>query len=143
MDSVTIEWLPSRYDEIDDHEDAYLYAISQRNKLLYIGKAYKQSVQARVQHVDHIRKKYGNILEKVVCWLGDFNYQSFTRISPQRVADVENLLIYMNQPADNVPYKKSYTGRDNLIVRSTGCNLLLPEIKVGNGLCYPASQRPY
>lgn len=143
MDSVTIEWLPARYDELDDYEDGYLYVISQRSKLLYIGKAYKQSVQARMQHVDHIRKKYGHVLEKVTCWLGGVVYQSYIKVSPQRITDVECLLIYMNQPADNVPCKKNYTGRADLLVRSRGCELLLPEIKAQRGICYPAANRPY
>ena len=38
--------------------------------------------------------------------------------------------------------KKSYTDRENLVVRSTGCDLLLLKIKVMNGLYYPADYRP-
>jgi predicted GIY-YIG superfamily endonuclease len=141
MDSVTIKWRPTNYQQLSECEDCYVYAVSFQQKLLYIGMAYSQSVQARLQHQAHIRAKYQYLLDEITVWLGTLNYVSFARISEQRVRDIEALLIFLHQPPDNTQSKMSYRGRSNLVVRSRGCPLLEQEIAVREGIVYPARLR--
>lgn len=142
MDSVTIHWRPTNYHQLSKCEDCYLYAVSFQQDLLYIGMAYSQTVQARLQHQAHIRAKYQYLLDDITVWLGTLTYSSFARISEQRIRDIEALLIFLHQPLDNTQSKSSYRGRPNLLVRSKYCPLLEKEIMVLDMMCYPARLRP-
>ena len=142
MDSVTLHWTPTNYRQLDSCADCYLYAVTFKKQLLYIGMAYSQSVQARLKHKQHIQAKYQHLMDEITVWLGEVNYASFSRISLQRIRDMEALLIFMHQPPDNTQSKMSYRGRPNLRVRSRNCPSLYGEIWVQEGVCYPAWARP-
>lgn len=137
MDSVTILWSASNYHQLREQHDCYLYAVTFEDELLYIGMAYRQTVQARTLRKDHIRDKYQAILDGITVWLGEIIYKSFSRISEDRIQDIECLLIYVNQPKDNRQCKISYTGRPNLRVRSKWFPHLIEEVSAKNGVCYP------
>jgi hypothetical protein len=141
MDSITINWRLTNYHQLRECDDCYVYAVSFKNELLYIGMAYSQSVQARLQHQAHIRTKYQYLLDDISVWLGALDYMSFARVSKQRIRDIEALLIFLHQPPDNAQSKISYRGRPNLVVRSKGCPLLEKEIAIRDGKYYPARLR--
>lgn len=142
MDSVTIRWKSTNYNGLINCDDCFLYAVTFKKELRYIGMAYSQSAHARLMHKDHIRKKYQYLMDGITVWLGYIHYQSFPNISHKRIHDIESLLIYMNQPEDNTQSKKNYTGRPNLIVRSKYFPHLLPSIWAQDGFCYPVYARP-
>lgn len=140
-DSVTITWVRTRYLNVDAMEDCYFYAVTKGPVLRYIGESYS-SVNGRVKQAAHLRKKYSHDLTGCWVWFGYITRQNFTRISHDRVFDIESLLIYLNQPVDNVPHKKSYreAGRQNLTVHCKECPQLLPTVSVRDGRFSPKTR---
>ncbi len=141
FDSVTIDWVRTRYHGVEAMPHCYLYAVTCGKQLRYIGESY-DSAPDRVKQIGHIRAKYENDLLGCWIWFGYINRSNFDRISQERIFDIESLLIYLNQPLDNVPHKKNYrtNGRQNLIVHCRGCPHLLPKVQVREGLFSPKAK---
>lgn len=146
---VTVTWTRFRYHELcipGGAQDGYVYLVTHKRRLKYIGLAYKQTAAKRISTKDHIREKYGKILTDIFVWVGQVNVakNSFAYLTKSRIEAIEALLIHLNQPDDNVPFKKNYGRRPNLTVYSLGSPMppLLPTVWVVNGTCFPAAARP-
>jgi hypothetical protein len=142
-DSVTIEWVRTRYHGVEFMEDCFHYAIVHRNVLRYIGESCV-SAPERVTEYRHIRKRFEKELPGCWIWFGYIQRKNFVRVTKQRILDIESLLIYLNQPTDNVPHKKSYrkAGRQDLIIHNKNCPQLLPAISIRRGNCSPKIRLP-
>lgn len=134
-----VEWAdPVRFtkradlEELDDGS-AEFYAVFSAKKagrnqwdkpyrLLYVGKAYKQSVVSRLTQ-NH--QAYGALLghleaqkadRQTLVMLGELLVWSPERVTGEFIGDVEQALIFCNQPKLNVQHKKTYTGRPLVVV---------------------------
>jgi hypothetical protein len=146
---VTVTWTRFRYDELcipGGAQDGYVYLVTHRQRLKYIGLAYHQTAAKRISTKAHIRAKYEAILPEIYVWVGQVNVarNSFSYLIKSRIEAIEALLIHLNQPDDNRMFKKNYGRRPNLTVYSRGTPMppLLPTVWAVNGVCFPASARP-
>jgi hypothetical protein len=127
LDFVSIEWVKTDLEDAEELEDAYFYAFTDDETLLYIGIACKQDV------IDEIKKSiddFGLDEEEIDIWLGFINKTTFERITEKIVKDVECLLIFWNKPEYNTQCIKKYPGRDNLMVKNQGCQYIDPCVKI-------------
>ena len=141
---VEIDWSrPKAYDRLIEEgshhdETARLYLISARYsngkpKLLYIGKTYRQWVSKRLSQKDH-KSRYGTFQE---------NYPNHTlfvshgvitingsRITSERVSDIESILIYTNEPqhAHNVQNYYSHGVVGSYLIKNKGSKCTLPSV---------------
>ncbi len=143
---VTVTWTKWRYDDlrIPDAQDGYVYLVTHRGRRKYIGLAYYQTAAKRISTKSHIREKYGDIIDQVFIWIGQVAVarKSFSYLTRSRIESIEALLIHMNQPEDNVSFKRNYGRRPNLTVYSRGCPYLLPTVWAVERVCFPAVARP-
>jgi hypothetical protein len=105
----------------------YAYLTPSLNEILYIGKSYGCSVRRRWQSSDKQKfwfdlERQRRIYEHIVIvgsisLIGD-GYAP--RITRQKVADVESLLIYQVQPWGNISCKKTRIERSGMVVKCTG-----------------------
>src|SRR4030043_762186 len=108
---LTIKWEQCTFGELCKQEDTYWYAVIEEDDLIYIGKSIAEN--GVYNEVHHNSTEFGWNREAIIIWLG--YVQSYNgNITEEFVLDVENLLIYDNQPRDNDQGKKSYSGRENL-----------------------------
>lgn len=135
MDTVKIEWHRTSLAQIRNFHDTYYYAFSRGNNLLYIGQTYLQDVGTEIRQT--IRRLNINP-NGLSIWLGyiDDRLTTYQRITQQIVTDVECLMIYTNEPIYNQQCKQAYTGRCNLKVRTSGCNLIRRCVRCENNTVY-------
>lgn len=130
IDIVEVDWIQTDLDDIYNYQDTDFYAFTQGSKLLYVGIAYRQDV---INEIKNTLSAFRINEDNIKIWLGFIESTNYGRITELIIKDVECLLIHLNQPILNIQCKSSYTGRDNLMVRSKGCGLIKPCIKIENG----------
>lgn len=124
---VEIPWV-----ELQDERDPswhagfclYGYLHPERDRLLYVGKADRQTVRQRL-HGDHkatlfelLWRRYG--IDSVRVLQGDIILEEGRRRSGELLAHVESLLIMRLQPPGNVANTRSRFYRPGLRLRCTG-----------------------
>lgn len=82
-------------------------------KLLYIGETYQQTFSQRLKQ--HQRQWLHKIDTKLLVSFGKVNLPRGTRISIERILDIESCLIYELRPPYNSMSKNGHCGRDFLI----------------------------
>ncbi len=127
LDVFEIDWIETDLDDIYNYEDTEFYAFTEGSKLLYIGIAYHQDI---INEIKNTLNAFRINEEEVKIWIGYIENTNYSKITKSIIVDVECLLIHLNQPTLNKQCKSSYTGRDNLIILSTGCALIKPCIKI-------------
>lgn len=127
VDIVEIDWTQTDLDDIYNYEDTYFYAFTKGSKLLYIGIAYHQDV---INEIKNTLSAFRINEDEVKIWIGFIEKTNYSRKTELIIRDVECLLIHLNLPTLNTQCMSSYTGRDKLMVISTGCNLIRPCIKI-------------
>jgi hypothetical protein len=105
----------------------YAYLAPNLNEILYIGKSYGCTVRQRWQASDkhkfwHDLERERGIYEHVVIVGGItlIGEGYAPRITRQKIADIESLLIYQVQPWGNIACKKTRIERPGLVVKCTG-----------------------
>jgi len=126
MDWLQIEWEgPYTVDGAKKAKVAQtfgLYAIHRRQrgreKLVYVGRVYWQSFAKRLsQHRrDWLDERYDD--DEVAVYFGVVRPSTGRRISFERVADAEGLLIHELTPPHNTASKRGYKGRDLLVINT-------------------------
>ena len=117
--TVTLNFHKCLFTQLSKFHAASLYAITQDNELIYIGKS---TVKSGVYNdVHHNRDQFGWSRRRITIWPG---YIVNRRRSKSMIGDIEKLLVYHNQPRDNKHYKKRYNGRRNLTIICNGCRFL-------------------
>jgi hypothetical protein len=136
MQQVKIRWYgPFNIDDIYELDFEILdylgiYMFLYRNKIVYIGQAYYQSMRNRIkQHLsgdstwewvlDNYNPRY------IRFKLGDIEYLGQQKITKQLVDDIESLLIATQQPSGNIQSTRAYWGR-NLKITNLGERKPLP-----------------
>ena len=143
--SFSIRWHKANLANLAVQADYYWYALSEGDdQLLYIGMCYHQTVQDRLAQRDHICEFFRklDVGDQLTIWLGELSYWNTTRLTKLMVEDIEGLLIYVNQPLINKQFKASYTRRDDMLIRSIGCPVLLPQVSIKSGRFNPKSKLP-
>lgn len=123
---VLVDW--ARLSDTDRrwHQCACLYAYMDvdSGRLLYIGKAGRQSVYQRTRGrhkagiYDFLDREYGDTVPGVI--RGELVLEPGRRFSRQLLADVESLLIYELQPPANIACTRSRISRPGMEVRCRG-----------------------
>lgn len=126
---VNVNWIRTNIGGILNYKDTYFYAFTQSISLLYIGIAYRQDIDNEIKQTI---RAFSLDARKLSIWLGFIEDKDFRRITEKIVKDIECLLIFSNQPLNNISCKKKYNGRDNLAVLNSGCNCLINCIKCEN-----------
>ena len=127
MDSIIITWGFSNNEALKHIDDHKFYAFSKDGVLLYIGIAHRQHVVTEINQTIN-RLSLTEQKNQLTIWYGNITYSSYQRISESLVYDVECLMIFKNQPQLNSQCKKSYTGRENLKIKSLFMPLLMKQI---------------
>ena len=117
MEEVRLEWRgPYRLEHVSEREASWehsIYAISRRwrwsESLLYIGQSYFQCMSDRIWCDENkwIYQYTGEILIRFSKIVLDEGYKH----SQQLTNDIEEILIYSEQPIHNIQHKESYRGR--------------------------------
>lgn len=113
MDEVILVWSkPYRFeDEFFDYSSFFqsngIYMIIADGKIWYIG----QTIHFRRRLKEHRRDLETEVSGHVSFKIGEMQPITLTRITSRLVDDVENLLIYIEEPANNKIGKGSYRGR--------------------------------
>lgn len=117
---VSVRWFkPIRYDDLNNWEGDYydvLYVVTKMRKPVYIGMAYRQTVNQRLANnktLKRIAKIEG--LRGLSVAFGERIVKEGKRLSEKRVRAIENLLIYTYKPKHNKRGKKTYRGRPLII----------------------------
>lgn len=120
LEEIEVEWygpykISTVVDEFHEYEDFGVYMVTrkwgeQSDKILYIGKTYRQDFGTRLSQHNWLPEVRGTVKVRVGYLLED-------RPSKKRLKDVENLLICWHVPEHN---KKDivYRGRDLRIINS-------------------------
>ena len=135
--TVVIQWTGTNLSTLSnqDQKDAFWYALSRAENLLYIGMTYDQIV---ANEVSGVISRLDIDPRGLIIWVGrvDRDESTFERITRELVRDVECLLIYTHQPPYNTHCTNAYTGRDDLRVRNRRCSLLRRCVEVVDGQVY-------
>ena len=125
MNKITIDWYRTNWTTISYNEDTVFYAFTRGNNLIYIGIAYRQRI---IDEVRNTLRRLNLSTTGMSIWLGyiDRANTTYGRVTQEIVRHAECLMIYMNQPSQNVQCMQNYTGRRNLRVVSR--NLLANRI---------------
>lgn len=118
IESVGIDWEIVEESKLSEKKDAYFYAISHDDKLLYIGIAYQINVIEVLK--DTIEGFEENEKQDCSIWLGFIEDIEKEKINNELLQEVEHLLIYENQPKYNAQYKDNYSGKDNIEIFCAG-----------------------
>lgn len=124
---VKIDWQKVSKNELkllDMKFDFFL--LVKTGKLLYIGKSFKQHVKNEINNT--INRGDLNINDKgLTKYVGKINLEKSTCNKRSRflVNNSECLLIVTNNPSENDLCTDNYTGRDYLMVKSSGCDYLI------------------
>lgn len=123
MDTLKVEWEQTNWTSLNEYYDTIFYAFTRGTTLLYIGIAYHQNANNEIRST---LNRLNISTTGLTIWLGYVNYDrsTYARITEQIVKDAECLMIYANQPSYNTQCMSSYTGRNNLKVRTSGCSLI-------------------
>jgi hypothetical protein len=137
MDIVKINWIQTKYSQLQEFEDTKYYAFTNSfGSLLYIGIAHKQHVH---DEINNTIKRLNLNLRGLSIWLGyiDKENTTFLKMSESIIRDAECLMIYTNQPTYNQQCKINYTGRRNFCVKTRGFDLIKRCVKCDeNGKIY-------
>lgn len=113
MDNLTVVslgWQKTKLSEIHLLGEAYFYAFTRADNLLYIGKSEYTTLKAEIKQ-NLTRLGISNI--GLTLWIGyvERDKTSIKRITSEIIDDVESLLIYKLQTQFNEKKTKSYRGR--------------------------------
>jgi len=141
--NVEISWSrPTTYENViyygtDRDDEAYLYIIaakygSNKSKILYIGKTYKQTVSVRLNQEDHkkryrkFRKEYPR--HKLYISYGIVKMKN-GKLNSNRIKEIEKILIYSNKTEHSYNVSNlSYHGvTDSYKIKNSGYKHTLPE----------------
>ncbi len=140
---VEINWSrPALYENVIEYgaeldDKAFLYMItakfgSNKSKILYIGKTYKQTVNIRLSQNDH-HKRYKNIQKKyprhklyVSCGTVQIHNG---KITENRIKEIEKILIYSNDTdhVQNVSNYYTHGVKDSYKIKLSGYRHSLPK----------------
>ncbi|MCL5992536.1 MAG: hypothetical protein M1419_10630 [Bacteroidetes bacterium] len=123
MTTLAINWKRIPWRELNYVENSYFYMYITNKKPIYIGVSYKQHI---VDEIYQTLESFNYRQVEISLYIGYIQYGKSTieKISKELVKDSECLLIYCNQPRDNIQCKENYTGRDNLKVICNGTSYL-------------------
>ncbi len=109
MEKIVINWLETNYDDMDYEEDAYFYALLNKDDdLVYIGSAFGQEIQ------DGIEKSISELklnTETTGIFIGYINDTTYDEMTQKAVADALCLMGYLYQPEFNTDCRERYSGR--------------------------------
>jgi hypothetical protein len=132
MNSISIKWHNTSYSKLKNEDEAYFYAFSKNDSLLYIGVAYYQPL---VKEIEQNLRSFDLEKEKIDFWIGKISYLSNSKVSKKMIFSSEALLIYSHKPIYNkqcVNNYNVYTHYEDLIVRSSDCKFLHSFVKIEN-----------
>lgn len=133
MNEIIIGWVHTNLEALEYRPFCEYYSFSRKGKLLYIGIAYKQDVRTEIVQT---LKRLQISTNGLTIWVGSIASSSYERITEQIVRDVECLLIFTHQPSLNTQCTETYSGRDNLRVRSRGHSIIAICVKVESKKTY-------
>lgn len=110
MATVSLGWQKTKLSEIHLLGEAYFYAFTRADHLLYIGKSEYTTLKAEIKQ-NLTRLAISNI--GLTLWIGyiERDKTSIKRITSSIIDDVESLLIYKLQTKYNIQKTKTYRGR--------------------------------
>lgn len=110
MTTVSLGWQKTKLSEIHLLGEAYFYAFTRADYLLYIGKSEYTTLKAEIKQ-NLTRLAISNI--GLTLWIGyiEKDKTSIKRITSSIIDDVESLLIYKLQTKYNIQKTKTYRGR--------------------------------
>lgn len=126
---VTLDWEKTCLSKLHLHNEAYFYAFSRANKVLYIGKSEWTTLVAEIKQN---LKRLAISNTGLSLWIGHVNKSKTTikRITTEIIDDVESLLIFKVQSKHNIQKTKTYRGRVNLRVVNENNNLFPGQITI-------------
>lgn len=124
---VKIDWQKVSKDELKLLDMKFDFFLLVKNgKLLYIGKSFKQHVKDEINHT--LNREDLNISDKgLTKYVGKINLKKSTCAKRSRILvnNSECLLIFTHNSSENDLCKDNYTGRDYLMIKSSGCDNLI------------------
>lgn len=141
---VEIKWTrPRPYVEVRENgcyhdESAYLYLITakyskNKSKCIYVGKTFDQCVSKRLNQADH-QKRYAAFIKNYPRHKFFVSHGLVTinngKIIRSRIKDVENILIYSNDPehCHNVQNFYNHGVKGSYLIKNFGYKSSLPQI---------------
>lgn len=118
MKTMKISWEKCKWDELKNYKDTYFYAVTQGRELIYVGSS--MAVNGVYKEVHHNRDQFRWNRHKITIWLG-YVVDYDGRCTKSLIRNVEKMLIYSNQPRDNIHYKYNDPEINNIKVISEGC----------------------
>lgn len=127
--TVTLDWEQTNLSRIHLHHEAYFYAFSRANTVVYIGKSEWTTLRAEITQ----NLKRLNISNTgLSLWIGHVNRNktSIKRITTEIIDDVESALIFKIPSTHNIQKTKTYRGRVNLKIINENISVFKKQITI-------------
>lgn len=121
MRNYFIDWKKAAMDSLQDAGKVHFYAIESKGEIQYLGLSFGLDLAEEVQESLDV---FGLEEADVQIWGGRIIRNIHNEVDLQLAEEVLCLMVYNTKPHYNVICKRSYYGRDGLVVHNRGNNNL-------------------
>lgn len=132
METLKIEWVKTKFENIQKHKDVVFFVFTTNSKILHIGVIFSKPIH---EAIDDAIWKYGFDTSKIKLYVGYINLSqtSYQQITESLVFDAKKILVSANPTVFNENQGNCYRGRRNVGILSNGCNLIRTKSQCDKG----------